>query len=265
MGRLSTATRVRHISVGEGVRSAYRPVRLIEEATLTVNAHGARIFSTSRLPGHDVELVNGFLLGEEIIKDKSEVRKASFCGGADASGTNLYNTLDVELSPTATIRLAAYQATATAQSCGVKAPSTPKPPMKPVSPLTLAADALVALPGQVKAKAAMWNKTGAGVQAAVVRGGRLSLVREDVTTLGAVDKLIGALLIDDQPTAGSLLFVGGSLAEGVVKHALRAGFSAISATGSPTATAVKLCKEAGAALVTDLDEGGFSLFNGSLA
>ena len=88
MGRLSSARRVRHVTVttkgpasphGDAttVTSAYRPLRLLQEAVLNVNAHGTRVLSVARVPGHDIELVNGFLFGEGIIQDRAGMVKAS--------------------------------------------------------------------------------------------------------------------------------------------------------------------------------------------
>lgn len=282
MGRLSSARRVRHVTVttkgpasphGDAttVASAYRPLRLLQEAVLNVNAHGTRVLSVARVPGHDIELVNGFLFGEGIIQDRAGMVKASFCSGADASGLNSYNTLDVDLDPHSVLRLASYQARHTSVSCGVPAStiSTAEstPTITPVVPSAFGAPDILEIPSLARRMAPMLAKTGAGIAAAAFSNGQLHLVREDLGASTAVDKLIGSLLIDDSPTAGGLLFVDAPLTEGVVKHALRAGFSGIAATGSATAAAVEACKQAGAFLATDIfpQAGTFNLHNGALA
>src|SRR5680860_718845 len=51
-----------------------------------------------RTPGHDVDLVHGFLLSEGIIAAREDIARIRYCDGTDDDGANTYNVLDATLA-----------------------------------------------------------------------------------------------------------------------------------------------------------------------
>ena len=103
---------------------------------------------------------------------------------------------------------------------------------------------LVALPDRLREAQAVFARTG-GLHAAGAfdAAGRLQIVREDVGRHNAVDKVVGAMLLDpsvpDVPAAGLGLFVSGRASIEMVQKAWSAGFGTLVAVSAPTALAVR--------------------------
>ncbi|GAB3875469.1 hypothetical protein GCM10029964_019730 [Kibdelosporangium lantanae] len=76
-----------------------RPDALAAEEPLEIRVGGKALAVTMRTPGHDVELVHGFLLTEGVLGDREDVSTARYCDSVDESGKNTYNVLDVALAP----------------------------------------------------------------------------------------------------------------------------------------------------------------------
>ncbi|HSH11673.1 MAG TPA: formate dehydrogenase accessory sulfurtransferase FdhD, partial [Ilumatobacter sp.] len=73
---------------------------------------------------------------------------------------------------------------------------------------------------------------------------------EDVGRHNAVDKVVGALLLDGQlPATGKGLFVSGRASVEMVQKAWAAGFSTVIAVSAPTALAVEAARRANMMLV----------------
>jgi FdhD protein len=51
-----------------------------------------------RTPGSDIELTQGFLFTENIIRDRADIASVRYCNSVGADGRNTYNVLDVELA-----------------------------------------------------------------------------------------------------------------------------------------------------------------------
>src|SRR5258705_8914640 len=96
MGRVTARRRVHHVTADDAVA---RPETLVVEEPLEIRVNGAPITVTMRTPGSDIELAQGFLLTEGIIKGREDVLSVRYCGGRDEHGANTYNVLDVTLAP----------------------------------------------------------------------------------------------------------------------------------------------------------------------
>src|SRR3954469_16470231 len=95
MGRLTVRHPVLRLSAGHTSR---RPDRLAVEEPMELRVDGKALAVTMRTPGHDVELVHGFLLSEGVIGAREDVLDARYCGSVDEDGRNTYNVLDVGLA-----------------------------------------------------------------------------------------------------------------------------------------------------------------------
>ena len=255
MGRLTVRHPVLRLSAED---SSSRPDRLAVEEPMELRVDGRALAVTMRTPGHDVELVHGFLLTEGVIGSVSDVAAARYCSSVDGNGHNTYNVLDVTLAagvaaPDSGVGRNFY----TTSSCGVcgKASldavrlrsrfSVDDDPAQ-VSPQTL-----FALPDALRAGQRLFDSTG-GLHGAglFTAEGRLLVVREDVGRHNAVDKVVGWALLNDRiPARGCVLMVSGRASFELVQKAVMAGVPVLAAVSAPSSLAVELAAEAGLTLV----------------
>ncbi|MFN2534388.1 MAG: formate dehydrogenase accessory sulfurtransferase FdhD [Pseudonocardiaceae bacterium] len=255
MGRLTVRHPVLRLSAEDSSR---RPDRLAVEEPMELRVDGHALAVTMRTPGHDVELVHGFLLTEGVIGSVSDVVTARYCNSVDGNGHNTYNVLDVTLAagvaaPDSGVNRNFY----TTSSCGVcgkasldavrlRSRFSVDDDSARVSPQTL-----FALPDALRAGQRLFDSTG-GLHGAglFTAEGNLLVVREDVGRHNAVDKVLGWALLNDRiPGRGCILMVSGRASFELVQKAVMAGVPVLAAVSAPSSLAVDLAVESGLTLV----------------
>jgi FdhD protein len=255
MGRVTVRRPVLRLSA-DGVRR--RQDVLAAEEPLELRVAGKALAVTMRTPGHDVELVHGFLLTEGVIGAAADVSTARYCDSVDSEGRNTYNVLDVALAqgvepPDTGVERNFY----TTSSCGVcgkaaldavklKTRFSPAGDTCQVSPETL-----TTFPDLLRTQQRVFESTG-GLHAAglFTTGGELLAVREDVGRHNAVDKVTGWALLDGRvPLGGSVLMVSGRASFELVQKAAMAGIPVLAAVSAPSSLAAELADEQGITLV----------------
>ena len=220
--------------------------QLIVEEPLSIRLDGALVGTTMRTPGHDFELAVGFCFTEGFL-DEASVSGVRFCGD-DVGVANRFNAITVETdgrAPSPAPRLGLVSS-----SCGwcgsemIEAMCARLEPLVRRPPID--AEVLASVPGAVAHEQAVFAATGAAHGAAVFdRRGAVRLVREDVGRHNAVDKVVGAMLLDRCLPANDLgLFVSGRASVEMVQKAWAAGFSTLLAVSAPTSLAVTSARRA---------------------
>jgi FdhD protein len=262
MGRVTARRPVRRVTASGEVR---RPDTLAVEEPLEIRLGGAALAVTMRTPGHDVDLVHGFLLSEALIASRSDVSLVRYCDGVDGDGTNTYNVLDVTLAEPAPgagdAQLAAVvharRSLLTTSACGVcgkaSLDAVRTRTRHPVDRAAGAIDAatLSALPDKLRVEQRVFATTG-GLHAAGLfsTSGEVLAVREDVGRHNAVDKVLGWAVQEDRlPLADVVLIVSGRASFELVQKAVMAGVPALGAVSAPSSLAVDLAEESGLTLV----------------
>lgn len=260
----------------EGVESADRvAVEEPLEIRVVVEEGGRRqrhpIAVTMRTPGHDLELAAGFLHGEGALAGKDAVAGIGHCtsGGAEEAR----NVVEVALVPGTAFDPERFSRHVyTTSSCGVcgrasleavRALLLPAP-AGPAGPL-VSRETLFGLPDRLGRGQAVFAATG-GLHAAALfdAAGTLELLREDVGRHNALDKLVGALLLEGQlPARDRLLMVSGRASFELVQKAVMAGLPLLAAVGAPSSLAVELAREHGMTLIGFLRGGRFNLYSGA--
>lgn len=235
------------------------PDKLAGEEPLEIRLNGEQFTVTMRTPGHDFELVPGYLLSEAVVRHMEHIAGMDYSSGVDQDGHRTYNVIDVRLAPGAPgpTRTAARNVY-TSSSCGVcgtssmeeivKPSSYPVPPVRPV----MGARRLVELPDELRTHQRVFEATG-GVHAAglfVASSPEPLVVREDVGRHNAVDKVIGwAMHHDRLPLNDCVLQVSARASFELVSKAAMAGIPVLSAVSAPSALAVKHGREHGVTVV----------------
>lgn len=265
MGRVTQRAKVTTIDLSAVAdsRQRVRTDTLTVEEPLELRVGGSPLTVTMRTPGHDIDLVHGFLLSEGVIASAADVGLARYCEGAVVSGEsgfeeNTYNVIDVTLAPH--VRAPATDLARnfyTSSSCGVCGKASIEQlrartawPVRDDAASWPAA--LVAgLPDRLRAEQRSFERTG-GLHAAGLfgRDGELLVVREDVGRHNAVDKVLGwALLAGRLPASGCVLMVSGRASFELTQKAIMAGIPCLAAVSAPSSLAVETAADAGMTLV----------------
>ncbi len=218
---------------------------------------------TMRTPGHDVELAAGLLFSEGIVNNCEQIIAINR-GDTD-------NTVLVELSPENQLDLKRFQRNfLSTSSCGVCGKMTieslqllHQPQLNEKTP-RLSAELLQTLPEKLRAAQMLFKQTG-GVHGAGLfdADGKMLLLREDVGRHNAVDKLLGACLLEKTlQLSDCILLVSGRAGFEIIQKALAANIAFVAAVGAPTTLAIDLARTHGMTLVGFLKESGFNCYSG---
>jgi FdhD protein len=238
------------------------------EEPLEIRLHGRPFAVTMRTPGDDRALAAGFLLSEGVIADASELGAVEHCRHPEYP--ERHNVVDVFLRGAAAAaieeRLAGRRQVATTSSCGlcgrvtIDSLATRAPALQPAwsIPRQLAAS----LPERLRERQAVFDDTG-GLHAAGLFDLQGSCLRsaEDVGRHNAVDKVIGALLLDEGlPADRHALVVSGRTSYEILQKAWLAGIGLVCAVSAPSSLAVDLADRGGITLLGFVREGGFNVY-----
>jgi FdhD protein len=279
----SSVTVVRAIKVRPD-RQTEMPEHLATEEPMEIRVGGPGqdlepLAVTMRTPGHDFELAAGFAVTEGIT-DRTGIAAVSYCeapanGARSDREASRYNTVSVRLHhpwhPTGPARR--FAASASCGVCGkqaieqVEVTCAGVPPAPPV-----AAAVITLLPGRLRTAQRAFTRTG-GLHAAGLFGpdGELWCGREDVGRHNAVDKVIGASVLDRRTLppdahavhllAGSVLMVSGRVSFEIAQKAAVAGIGTVAAVSAPSSLAVAAAQRLGVAVVAFVRGETFNVYS----
>ena len=230
------------------------------EEPLEIAVAGEVLATTMRTPGHDRELVLGFLFAEGVIQSAAQLTR---CEQVDV------NRVDVTLASGAPESLALpRRGTLTTSACGVCGRRGIDDLLARVrvdtTASTCSARVLRELPRALAARQPIFALTG-GVHAAglAAANGELLCVREDVGRHNAVDKAVGELLQRAEPPLAAALVVSGRVSFEIVQKAAAAGVAAVVAVSAPSSLAIRVAERARLLLVAFARDGAFNVYAGS--
>jgi len=225
---------------------------------------------TMRTPGHDAELVAGFLLSEGIVQSPADL--LSIEHHADPRRPEERgNVIRAELAPAVKVEFDRLERHFyTTSSCGVcgktsiaavRAVSCPVPPA--LDQPCVSAALIHALPGRQRAAQAVFEQTG-GLHATALfsaHDGELLLLREDVGRHNAFDKVVGAALRAGLlPLNQHVVLLSGRASFELVQKAAVAGVAILAAVGAPSSLAVEAAEEFGLTLLGFVRDGRFNIY-----
>lgn len=209
-----------------------------------------------RTPGHDAELVTGFLFGEGVISDADEVVSFEHIEANVAS----VSLLTARRMPSGD-RL--FFSNSSCGVCGKRSLAEVEIRAEPVrSDLTVTRDVLRALPDKLRAAQPLFAQTGGAHACGLFTpAGELVAVREDVGRHNALDKLVGWALTEGRvPLSNFVLLVSGRLSYELVQKAIVAGIPVVAAVGAPSSLAIELAERFGVTLVGFLRSTGMNVY-----
>lgn len=236
------------------------------EAPLEVRFAGRPATVLMRTPGHDEELVRGFLYNEGIIRQADEILAIRRPG--DLAGPLAGNVIDVEF---VSKRRApgldrSFISNASCGVCGKRSIASLEiggPRIE--SEITVRRDVLASLPRKLRDAQPTFSLTG-GVHASglFTPDGDLVAVREDVGRHNALDKLIGWALGEHLiPLNRHLLLLSGRVSYELVQKAVMAAIPIVAAVGAPSSLAVDIAERFNLTLVGFLRPEVMNLYTNS--
>lgn len=220
---------------------------------------------TMRTPGHDGELAVGFLFTEGVISSKQEVL---FVKQEAFDPNKVLVALQDNINPDIQKTERNFYTTSSCGVCGKSSIGA----IKTVSAYTNDHDVVICLKTElfysihaiVRERQSIFDSTG-GLHASALFDlqGNFMMLREDVGRHNALDKLIGAALLNEQlPLTNHILFLSGRASFELIQKASMAGIKVIAAVGAPSSLAVELAKESGITLIGFLRNERFNIYSG---
>ena len=242
------------------------------EEPIEIRVNGQSLAVLMRTPGDDKALVAGFCLTEGIVDGSDDFRGLAPCTdpGRPNAG-NVYNVLLAEGCMQDESRLAKAQRQFFASSsCGLCGKATIENLHQVIDPhpqcMVLDRALLERMGDRALSEQKVFHQTG-GLHAAALfhaESGQLMCSAEDIGRHNAVDKVVGAMLLEDNvPLGGHVLWVSGRSSFEVVQKALVAGVSGLVCVGAPSSLAVEMAVESNLTLVGFASGGSrFNVYNG---
>lgn len=233
--------------VRDGVSSSIND-QLAAEEPLEIRIGDEPLAVTMRTPGHDEDLAAGFCLTEGIVEHADELESVRPCSESDTG-----NVMVVTLGDEALVRRQKEIACARRElymssSCGLCGKQSLDRIEQNVRPfletqgesLKISRTLLMQWPLQLREAQPTFEQTG-GLHAAGLFNaqGKLRLLREDVGRHNAVDKAIGAMLLQGEiPLSEFVLLVSGRASFEIMQKAAMAGVTTVAAISAPSSLAV---------------------------
>ena len=265
MSRVTTRRPTRRVTPA-GIVS--RPDTLAVEEPLEIRVDGTALTVTMRTPGHDIDLIHGFLFSENIIESADDIVSARYCAGTDDQGRNTYNVLDIRLRTPVPITPRGFVTNSSCGLCGTTALDQVRTrsrfPLPAPSPLIDSA-LLARLPDVLRSRQTVFDVTG-GLHGAglFATDGTVLAVREDIGRHNAVDKVVGWALREGRvPVAETILIVSGRASFELVQKAVMAGIPILGAVSAPSSLAVVLAADNGLTLAGFLRGDTMNLYSGA--
>jgi len=242
------------------------PLQILLEHGEAYARREAPLAMTMRTPGHDRDLVTGFLYAEGVIAGIDDLISVRHCPRSDTPENVVRAILDERVVVPS--RLLERNLTVTS-ACGVCGERTVESLSKagcervPVEeesfrPAAIR-NALVSLE-----ESQVWFRHTGGTHGAALfdNAGQLLLHREDVGRHNALDKLVGAWLRDTSPTLGpSFVVVSSRASFELVQKTVRASFPMIVAIGAPSSLGIETARRFDLTLIGFARESRFNVYS----
>lgn len=224
---------------------------------------------TMRTPGHDLELVLGFLFTEGIVNSEFDIDKIKHCETVEKEEER-GNVVKVSLRKDLEFDMDKLDRHFyTSSSCGVCGKSSIESVSQNCSPLPtgnlkIPFETIASLPQQLELSQTVFKHTG-GIHATGLfdKNGELLLMREDVGRHNALDKIAGASLFNHAvPLSDKIMLVSGRTSFELVQKAVMLGVPILCAVGAPSSLAYNLAKENNLTLIGFLKEDRFNVYCG---
>ena len=223
---------------------------------------------TMRTPGHDEDLVRGFLFNEQIIQNLNEIESIESIG-EKVGQYKIQNKILIILNNSKNINISKIKRDfLTNSSCGVCGKSSldaleiikKEKTFKDEPKLTK--EIIIKSPSILRKNQSEFSKTG-GIHASGLfsSDGKLISLREDVGRHNALDKMIGNALNESQiEPKNQFITCSGRLNFELVQKVLMTNIGLMIGVGAPTSLAIDLANRFDMTLIGFVKEDSFNIY-----
>mgnify|MGYP006133800213 FL=1 len=223
---------------------------------------------TMRTPGHDEDLVRGFLFNEQIIQNLNEIKEIESIG-KKVGQYDIQNKILITLNNSKNINISKIKRDfLTNSSCGVCGKSSldaleiiKKEKVSNIEP-KLSKETIIKSPSILRDNQSEFSKTG-GIHASGLfsSDGKLISLREDVGRHNALDKMIGNALYKNQINPqNQFITCSGRLNFELVQKVLMTNIGLMIGVGAPTSLAIDLANRFDMTLIGFVKEDSFNVY-----
>ena len=223
---------------------------------------------TMRTPGHDEDLISGFLFNERIIENFSEIENVEKIG-EKVGDFNIQNKIVATINNTKNIDIEKVKRNfITNSSCGIcgktslEAVEVIKKDKLNIEFPKINRNIILKSPELLMSKQSEFSKTG-GIHASslINKNGKVIATREDVGRHNALDKLIGyshkKKIIDNH---SQFIACSGRLNFELVQKGLMSNIGLMAGVGAPTSLAIDLAKRFNMTLLGFVKKDSFNIY-----
>ena len=223
---------------------------------------------TMRTPGHDDDLISGFLFNERIIENFSEIENVEKIG-EKVGDFNIQNKIVATINNTKNIDIEKIKRNfITNSSCGIcgktslEAVEVIKKDKLNIEFPKINRNIILKSPELLMSKQSEFSKTG-GIHASslINKNGKVIATREDVGRHNALDKLIGyshkKKIIDNH---SQFIACSGRLNFELVQKGLMSNIGLMAGVGAPTSLAIDLAKRFNMTLLGFVKKDSFNIY-----
>jgi len=262
------------VKVKHGTHSKVQDLLAVEEPLEIRLGFGAEhdrsqrsLAITMRTPGHDFELVAGFLFTEGIIESAEDFSRIVYCH--DKEGKQSPNIVRVELQPKIDLdwdRFARHFYTnSSCGICGKASIESLEGMCRNVlkTDFRISANTLHGLDQKMREAQGIFEHTGSLHAAALFdAGGTLLYLREDIGRHNALDKLIGAALLEGKlPLKQHVVMLSGRSCFELIQKSLMASVPIVAAIGAPSSLAAETAGHFNITLLGFAKNQGFNIYS----
>lgn len=265
----------RRVSVTHAGRGSVeaRDDTVVTEEPLEIRVSGEPIATTMRTPGHDRELVLGFLWSEGIISSPDDVSGLAHCGRTGDEGRA--NTIEVTLAcgvrlPAAFVEGGlARRGTIVSAACGVCGRRSIDDLVERFTPVpvgkTISRDTIAGAVATLRDRQPVFAATGGCHAASLVAStGQHVATFEDVGRHNAVDKLVGSQVrARTMPLADRVLVVSGRASFEIVQKAVAARIPVVASISAASSLAIDAAARGEIALVGFVRGTSMTIYTGA--
>ena len=223
---------------------------------------------TMRTPGHDEDLVRGFLFNEQIVQDIKDIDSIESYG-KKVGQYNIQNKILATLNNSQNVNISKIKRDfLTNSSCGVCGKSSldaleiiKKDKTSSVEP-QISKEVIVESPNVLKNNQSEFSKTG-GIHASGLfsSSGQLIDLKEDVGRHNALDKLVGSILIKEKlDPKNQFITCSGRLNFELVQKVLMTNIGIMIGVGAPTSLAIDLANKFDMTLIGFVKRDSFNIY-----
>jgi FdhD protein len=238
------------LRVSDGVRVAgERQDRLAAETPVALEYNGISHATLLATPADLHDFARGFSLTEGIVSSLADIRGIDL--REEANGI----VIALEVSSACLFRLKERRrAMAGRTGCGLCGVETLSEVLRPLAPVTrgpaMRVGAILQGMAAMRERQTLHDATGATHAAAWMNSeGNVQQVREDVGRHNALDKLLGALVLDGTDFSRGAVLVSSRASFEMVQKTAAMGAGVLAAVSAPTALAVRLAVQTGVSLI----------------